>query len=273
MKDFLNESIRLGDSSIAVSNVLWFLLGLLVTYIITKIILKPLALFLRKRELELGKQYAIRKLLKYLLYFIGFSVSLSLLGIPIAGLIAVSSALLIGIGIGLQQIFNDLFSGLIILFDRKVRIGDFVDINGMVGRVDRIDLRTSMVTTLDNIAVVVPNSKLISDNVINWSSNRGIARFTIDVPAGYDSDIESVRQILIHCATANEEVLSKPEPIVFLEDFGANSYDFRLMFWSKEFKQIERLKSDIRFSIDKAFKKSGIKIPYPQLDVHMKSDH
>jgi small-conductance mechanosensitive channel len=223
--------------------------------------------------MESGKVFAITRILKYFLYIFFFGISLQLLHLNLSGLVLSASALLIGVGIGLQQIFYDLFSGMFMLFERKVQVGDYVEIDGMVGRVDQIDMRTSIVRTLDNISVVVPNSKLISDNVINWSSNRGLARFSIPVGVIYGSDVEKVKNVLVQCAILHEKVLKKPVPTVLFKSFGESSLDFHLMFWSRHFKEIEIIKSDLHFSVDKAFRANKITIAFPQLDVHLKRDY
>ena len=227
---------------------------------------------MRKRNVESGKVFAITRILKYTLYILFFSISLQFLKLNLGGLLIGASALLIGVGIGLQQIFYDLFSGLLMLFERKVQVGDYVTMDGMYGRVDKIDMRTSVLRTLDNISVVVPNSKLISENVINWSSSRGLARFSIPVGVVYGSDVNLVRTVLIECAVEQEKILTKPAPMVLFRDFGDSSLNFELMFWSKHFKEIEIIKSDLHFSVEKAFRENKIVIAFPQLDVHLKRD-
>jgi len=152
-------------------------------------------------------------------------------------------------------------------------VGDFVDMDGMYGRVDRIDMRTSMLRTLDNISVVVPNSKLISENVINWSSSRGLARFSIPVGVVYGSDVNKVKDVLISCAIEHEKILKKPAPTVLFRNFGESALNFDLLFWSRHFKEIEIIKSDMHFAIEKAFRDNKITIAFPQLDVHLKRDY
>ena len=155
------------------------------------------------------------------------------------------------------------------LIERKVQVGDYVEIDGMVGRVDGIDMRTSVVRTLDNISVIVPNSKLISDNVINWSSNRGLARFSVAVGVAYGSDVEMVTNTLVQCANKHKKVLQKPAPKVLFKSFGDSSLNFEIFFWTKHFKEIEIIKSDLHYYIDKAFREEKIVIAFPQIDVHM----
>jgi len=273
LKELFNKSLNLGETELTLGNLFLFLSALVIAWLISKIIVRIVYKALRQRGVDNGKIFSITRILKYVLYILFFIIALQLLHLNLGGLVLGASALLIGIGIGLQQIFYDLFSGLIMLFERKVQVGDFVDMDGMYGRVDRIDMRTSMLRTLDNISVVVPNSKLISENVINWSSNRGLARFSIPVGVAYGSDVNKVRDTLIECAERHDKILKKPAASVLFRNFGDSSLNFELMFWSRHFKEIEIIKSDMHFAIDKAFKDNKITIAFPQLDVHLKRDY
>ncbi len=270
MKELLQHTLEFGESKLTLGSVILFILALLISWIITKIITRFLYSTLRKRNVESGKVYAISRIVKYFLYILFFIIALQILNLNLQGLLIGASALLIGVGIGLQQIFYDLFSGFLMLFERKVQVGDFVDIDGMVGRVDKIDMRTSVVRSLDNISVIVPNSKLISENVINWSHNRGLARFSVSVGTAYGSNVDKVRSVLVECAKAHDKVLNKPAPTVLFSSFGESCLDFKVLFWSRHFKEIEVINSDLHFSIDKAFRENNIVIAFPQLDVHLK---
>ena len=246
-----------------------FIVALIISWLVATIITRLLYKGLKRRNIESGKAFAIKQIVKYVLYFLFFIISLQVLQLNLGGLLIGASALLIGVGIGLQQIFYDLFSGFLMLLERKVQVGEFVEIDGMVGRVDRIDMRTSVVRNLDNISVIVPNSKLISDNVINWSHNRGLARFSVTVGVAYGSNVQKVKSTLIACATEQERILKKPLPTVLFRDFGDSALQFDLKFWSRHFKEIEIIKSDLHFSIEKAFREARIRIAFPQMDVHM----
>lgn len=270
MKEFFNQTLELGGTNLTVRSLILFLVALVVSWLLSKVLTRLLYNGLKSRNIEAGKIYSITRIVKILLYIIFFTFSLQLLHLNLSGLLLGASALLIGVGIGLQQIFYDLFSGLLMLVERKVKVGDFVDIDGMIGRVDRIDMRTSVVRSINNISVIVPNSKLISDNVINWSSNRGLARFKVFVGVAYGSDTALVKKTLIECAKNHEKVLNKPEPTVLFNEFGASSLNFTLLFWSRHFREIEVIKSDLHFSIDNEFRAQKIEIAFPQLDVHLK---
>ncbi len=273
MKEFFNQSFELGGAKLTIGSLFLFIVAVLVSWLLGRIISRLLYNTLKKRNIDNGKVYSITRIVRVVLYFIFFIFSLQLLHLNLSGLLIGASALLIGVGIGLQQIFYDLFSGLIMLVERKVKVGDFVDIDGMIGRVDRIDMRTSVVRNIDNISVIVPNSKLISENVTNWSSNRGLARFKVSVGVAYGSDVDLVKSVLINCAKDHEKILNKPAPNVLFKEFGSSALNFNLLFWSRHFREIEMIKSDLHFTIEKAFRAHGIEIAFPQLDVHLKRNY
>jgi small-conductance mechanosensitive channel len=270
--EFFSQQFEIGSSKLTIGSLLLFLLAILISWILSKILSILLYKTLKKRQVDSGKVFAITQIFLYILFTIFFIFSLQILNLNLSGLLLGASALLIGVGIGLQQIFYDLFSGLLMLMERKVKVGDFVDIDGMVGRVDKIDMRTSIVRNIDNISVIVPNSKLISENVTNWSSNRGLARFKVMVRVVYGSDVELVKAVLIDCAKNHEKVLNKPAPMVQFKEFGESSLNFHLLFWSSHFREIDIIKSDLHFAINSAFSAHKIQIAYPQLDVHLKRD-
>ena len=182
-----------------------------------------------------------------------------------------SAALLVGFGLGLQQTFNDLVSGIILLSESSVSVGDVVTVDGIVGKVNRIGLRTSEVESMDEITIVIPNSKLVVDNVINWSYNGKHSRFQISVGVAYDADPEEVKKILLRIADSQIELSTQPKPSVQFVEFGDSSLNFKLHFYTKDFWNIERIKSDLRFKVFAAMKKAGIEIPFPQTDVWVRS--
>ena len=183
------------------------------------------------------------------------------------------SALLIGLGLGIQHIFNDLVSGFIILFDRSIKIGDVVEIeNELVGQVVKINLRTCMVITRDDVEVIIPNSKFTTENVTNWTHNSIRTRFNIDVGVAYGSDVKLVEKLLLQAAKENKLVTKENPPIVHFIDFGESSLDFKIYFYSEDNFRIEKIKSDLRFAIDKKFRENKVTIPFPQRDLHLKSN-
>jgi small-conductance mechanosensitive channel len=186
-------------------------------------------------------------------------------------LIASSAALFVGIGLGLQDIFKDIISSFFLLFERSVVVGDVVEMEGIVGCVQEINIRTSKIKTRNDITIIVPNSQLLRDKVINWSEENPRTRFIINVGVAYGSDTALVERLLVEAAMEHERVHKNPKPFVRFTDFGNSVLSFELLFWSNNIWEIEVVKSDLRFSIDQKFRESGVHIPFPQRDLHLKS--
>jgi small-conductance mechanosensitive channel len=257
--------------SFSVSNLLnaafIIVLARLFSWMIIQLILSQ---YYRSKQINVGSQYAFNQLLQYFVYIIAGLMALEALGFTLTLIWGGAAALLVGVGLGLQETFKDLFSGVILLFERRAEVGDVVEVDGLIGTVKRIGVRTSLVETRDNIVVIVPNSRLIVQHFVNWSHNDNKARFYIKVGVAYGSDTELVKQLLLDIARSNAEVIRHPAPFVRFVDFGDSSLDFELHFWSHEFIRIEDVKSDMRFKIDQAFRENGVTIPFPQRDVWMK---
>ena len=229
--------------------------------------------YYKKNKVNVGSQYAINQLMKYVLYIFAILMAMESLGIQMTIFLGGAAALLVGVGLGLQQTFNDLISGIILLFERSIEVGNVIELTGgMVGTVRRIGLRTSAVEMRENITVVVPNSKLITENVINWSHTDDKARFIVQVGVAYGTDTKLVKELLLKVARDNVYVLSSPGPGVRFTNFGDSSLDFHLIFWSRNFLVIEDIKSDLRFEINEVFLENKISIPFPQRDVWIKKD-
>lgn len=247
---------------------------LIVIFFVTKLVLYLLELLfednVKNRKIEQGKSQSIFQIVKYLVWVIAIALFLDSVGFSITILIASLSALLVGLGLGIQNFFNDIVSGIVILFDRSVKIGDIVEIQGeLVGKVEEIHLRTSKVLTRDDVVVIVPNSSFTSENVINWSHNSFKTRFGVHVGVAYGSDVELVKDLLIDAAKEHNDIESIPEPIVYFRNFGDSSLDFEILFYTEESFRVERIKSDLRFAINKKFKEHNVTIPFPQRDVHL----
>ncbi len=231
-----------------------------------------LATYYRRKEINIGTQYAINQLVQYFLFVIAALIILQYIGVQLTVLWGGAAALLVGIGLGLQQTFTDLISGLILLFDRSVEVADVIQVNELIGSVKKIGIRTSLVETWDGIMVIVPNSKLLSDYVINWSHYSRRARFHLKVGVAYGSDTQLVKKLLLQAATSHEKILKRPMPLVRFVDFGDSSLDFELLFWAKDLPHIEDIKSDLRFKVDQLFRENKVTIPFPQRDVWMKKE-
>lgn len=246
------------------SAVLILLITRLVLWVLTEIVLYP---YYKQKDINVGSQYAINRLLTYFVLLIAVIGTLQYVGINLTVLLGGAAALLVGIGLGLQQTFNDLICGIILLFERTVEVGDIVDMNGLVGTVKKIGIRTSLVETRDNVSVIVPNSKLVADNVINWSHFDSKARFKVGVGVAYGSDTALVKEILLKAAEEHTRIVRRPKPFVRFVNFGDSSLDFEILFWTRDLLGIEDVKSDLRFVIDQAFRDAGVSIPFPQRDL------
>lgn len=273
IKEFLEHKIfEIGDFSFSYYNI--FIL------IIIILIARSIIIFLEhllkrkvsnKKWITEGKQHAIVQIAKYIIYVIAFLVCFRSIGLDVTPFIIGSSALFVGLGFGLQEAFRDFVSGIILLFEGDVVIGDVIEFeNGMIAVVKRIKLRTSKVRTRDGIVVFVPNSQLINDRVINWSNSNLLTRFHISVGVAYGSDTELVEKILHEVAEEEESVSNRATSFVRFADFGDSSLNFDLFFWSEEVWRIEFVKSRMRFAIDKKFRHHKVTIPFPQRDVHFK---
>ena len=261
-----------GGLNITVRSVLTFI----VILVIARLLIKLLASLLSKalstnKRLDAGQRFTVVKLVKYFAYVIAFVIAANSAGVNLNALVVGSAALLVGIGLGLQHVFDDFISGFIILFEGTFQVGDVIEFDGMIARVVRIDVRTSKIINRDGNIIIVPNRKLTSENLNNWSHGSDLSRFNIGVGVAYGSDVEKVRDLLYQCALGHPDV-SKNRPIsVRFEEFGESALNFSVYFWAYRSWDVEVLKSDIRFAINKAFKENGVTIPFPQRDLHIKS--
>ncbi len=257
------EKLSFRISNILIS-ILIYLVAQWIVWIFIQLILYNVY---KRRKVEVGAQYAINQLFKYVVYVIAFILVLDNLGLDITILLGGAAALLVGIGLGLQQTFNDFISGLVLLFERTVAVGDVLEVEGIVGIVKKIGLRASTIETRGNITVLVPNSKLVNDKVINWTHFDDKVRFELKIGVAYGTDTQKVKDILIDLANNNPYVITYPSPFVRFNNFGDSSLDFTLYFFSRNFIVIEDIKSDMRFELDKKFREAGITIPFPQREI------
>jgi small-conductance mechanosensitive channel len=232
----------------------------------------------RHKHLDPGVQFTILRLVHYVVLAVGFIVALRIsVEADFTSLAVAFTALSIGIGFGLQFIAGDIASGFIILFERPVRVGDYVTIPGpdgklTEGRVRSINLRTTIVITNDNVAAVVPNSKIVNQNFLNWSYNRERrVRLTVGVGVSYDADPDHVTATLLRAAEGVQFALEEPKPTVQFMDFADSSLNFRLLVWSDKPRRHLLVKSAIRYRIHRLFKEEGIEIPPPQRDITFKN--
>lgn len=225
---------------------------------------------LSRTSLDSGVRHAIGVISQYTVVFLGLLLILQTAGIDFTALSVLAGGLGIGIGFGLQNIANNLISGLIVLLERPVKIGDRIEVAGSEGQVVAIRARSTTVLTNDNIAIIIPNSRFITEEVINWSYNDSKVRFRIPVQVGYGSDVRLVEQLLLQVARANADVLADPAPAVRFLKFGDDGLQFELRAWSTTLIQRKgKLVSDLNFSILENFRANRIEIPFPQRTIHI----
>src|ERR1043165_898557 len=225
----------------------------------------------KRLHIDAGLRYTICRLVKYVVVTVGFLVALKqAFAIDLTSIAVIFTALSVGIGFGLQYIASDIASGFILLFERPIRIGDRITIGDDEGDVQSINLRTTIVTTNDRIAIIVPNSKLVSQRVVNWSYGDPRARIAIPIGVADDSDIQLVTDTLIEAAQNVDNVLKEPPPRVQFLKFGDYSLDFRLLVWTNQPRRHVQIRSDINYRIAELFRDRSIRIPYPTQEFLLK---
>lgn len=273
LRDILNFEILSFDKySIKVYKIATILLIIVGTKILLWFIKKILGAHYKHQKFDEGTFYALFQIVKYIIWVIVFGLLLETIGVKVTILLAGSTALLVGIGLGLQQTFNDIVSGFILLSERSIKIGDILQIDGDVVKIQDIGLRTSKGLNRDDISIIIPNSLITTSKVINWSHQSKKTRFKIDVGVAYGSDVDLVTTLLIESLLEHPDKFDKKLIDARLVSFGSSSLDFQLLFFSNNIFRIEKVKSDIRRIINKKFNENKIVISFPQLDVHIKSN-
>ena len=270
--DFFNfEIFSFNDNSLSIFDLTNVIVIIIVTKLILWIISK--ALFNKKKlhKLDKGSAFALFQIIKYLIWIIAISLMLETLGIKVTILLAGSAALLVGVGLGLQQTFNDILSGIILLLEHSVKVGDILEIDGDRVIIQEIGLRTSKGMNVRQIVVIIPNSLITTNKVINWSHQTQKTLFNIDIGVAYGSDVDLVIKTLEESAIEHLEFSECEFKEVRFVNFGNSSMDFQLYFYSKNIFSIEKVKSDIRKIIYRKFNEHKITIPFPQMDLHVKS--
>lgn len=256
---------------------LFGLIGLLILLLLVVIGQKLFCRFvvrriLAKTKLDASLCYGIERIVGYLLILLGCYVALQMVGIDLSSLAVLAGAIGVGLGFGLQNIFSNFVSGIIILAERPITIGDRVEVGGVAGQITKISLRSTTVVTNDNISIIVPNAQFISETVINWSHGDSRVRFRMPVGVAYGTDMEKLQIALLSVAAENPHVLKDPAPSVFFVEFGDSSLNFELSVWNEDMsRRPRRLRSDLNFAIERKLREAGIEIPFPQRDLHVRS--
>jgi small-conductance mechanosensitive channel len=224
------------------------------------------------RVIDAGIRQAIATILRYVVLAVGFIIILQTAGIDLTALNVLAGAVGIGVGFGLQNIMSNFISGLIILFERPIKLGDRIVVGNVEGDVSKISGRSTTVVTNDNIAIIVPNSKFITEDVVNWSYTDATIRFRVPVGVSYDSDVGLVKKLLLEVAAQNPDVLEQPVPMVLFMEFGDSALLFELRVWTDTCTHRKNmLISALNYAIIEKFREHGVEIPFPQRDIHFRS--
>ncbi|WP_394330378.1 mechanosensitive ion channel family protein [Nitritalea halalkaliphila] len=255
--------------------------GLLLTLVFSVFLLLLVAEWIKKTlvgrvlpryQIEQGTRQSIGTIIKYIILIAGFFSILQTNGIDLSAFGILAGALGVGIGFGLQNITNNFISGLIILFERPIKVGDRIEVANVTGDVVKISARSTTITTNDNISVIVPNSYFIDSEVINWSHNDRMVRFNFPVGVSYKEDPEHIRKILMEIALEHPGVIKEPAPDILFDEFDDSSLNFNMRVWTTDFTNKPKvLKSELYYKIFKRFTEEGVEIPFPQRDLHIVS--
>ncbi|KAB1154231.1 mechanosensitive ion channel [Tenacibaculum aiptasiae] len=247
------------------------ILVLIVVLILASSLLKYFKKFVKRRlqTEDKNKFDTVFSFASWFIYIIIFLTTLNTSGVDVTAIFAASAALLIGVGLALQTLFQDIISGIFIIVDQSVHVGDIIEIDGKVGRVEEIKLRTTRAVTIDNKVLVIPNHKYLSNSLYNWTQNGTTTRESVSVGVAYGSDVQLVKELLLKAAKEHPKVFEYPAPLVVFENFGDSALEFKLIFTLNDSFQALIPQSEIRFKIDQLFREHNISIPFPQRDVHI----
>lgn len=263
---------QIQQTPVSVSSLFMFLLVIVSFFILSRILHRIfLKRIMDRMRLEEGTRYNLARITHYLVMLTGALVAFQFVGIDLSGFMMVFGLLSVGIGFGLQNITSNFISGLILLIERPIKVGDRITIGNTEGDVMEINMRSTTIRSLNNISIIVPNSEFVSSQVVNWSHRDLKIRLDIDVGVSYESDLEKVLKSLREVAVENEEVLPKPRPDVLHLGFGDSSWNMRLRVWIANPKRHLLTRSAINCAIVRKFRENDIEIPFPQRDLHVRS--
>lgn len=268
LQDLLTYKFHLGKTVVITpKSILLAIVFYFVTWLFLKLIRRIVSRALNDEARDKFK--GIFTFFNYFVYTVVTLVAFDTIGLNLTTLFAASAALLVGVGLALQTFIQDIISGIFILADQSVHVGDIIQVEGQIGKVERIQLRTTRAVTRDNRVLIIPNHKFMASILYNWTENGTLTRESIIVGVAYGSDVDRVRELLLEVASQHRMVLKKPLPTVLFNDFGDNALLFELLIPINRSFESNIVKSDIRFAIDKAFRENNIEIPFPQRVVHL----
>lgn len=264
----LEYTIKFSDTvSISIKNILL----LIVILVFAKVFLNFFEKLVTKRldQQDKNKFHTVFSFSRWLIYIVIFVTTLHSVGFNLNAVFAASAALLVGVGLAMQTWFQDIMSGIFIIIDQSVHVGDIIELDNKVGRVDEIKLRTTRAITIDNKVLIIPNHLYLTNSLYNWTQNGKSTRESVSVGVAYGSDVQLVKQLLIQAANEHPKVMKHPAPLVLFENFGDSALEFKLVFTLNDSFTAIIPQSEIRFAIDKLFREHNISIPFPQRDVHI----
>jgi len=275
--DFLDRLIHvklftLQDTPVTVLSMVVFVVLITATIYLSRLVKKGIYRFLRsKTEIDEGLKFTLSRVSQYVIVLIGVLISFQVLGINLTSLAFLFGLLSVGIGFGLQNITANFISGLIIMFERPISVGDRVEVSGKEGDVIEINIRSTKIQTLDNISIVVPNSQFVENDVINFSHGDPSFRLEVSVGVSYSSDLDTVLKALNEVAEEHPRVMRKPAHAVHLVNFGDSAWDMKLFVWVPDVRERYKMRNELNQAIVRKFEKLGIEIPFPQRDLHIRS--
>lgn len=265
------ELFTMQGSAITLNVILVFLLIIAASIFLSKYLR---AIFQSKfsDRFEGGLGFTVQRLMHYVILVVGFFIALETVGISLSSLTIVAGFLSVGIGFGLQNIASNFISGMILLFERPIKVGDMVTVDDEIGTIESINLRATLVNTVDNIDIIIPNSAFVEENVTNWSHGEEQIRLRCPFGVAYGSDTRKVQEKAIEVARSHEDVLDDPEPVCLFRSFGDSALNFELRFWVDSPRKRVKILSEINFQIDQLFREEDIEMPFPQQDLHIRSN-
>lgn len=269
VNELLNTTFHIGHHSLTVLDLVEVALLVLGAWLVMGLLKRALRRAERFSRLDEGKRFIVHRLVSTAVWALAVVSALSILGMDLTALWAGSAALLVGVGIGLQGFFNDVVSGFVLLFEGGVAVGNVLEVDGQLVRVERIDLRSTRVVSIDGELIVLPNSKVSGEAVTNLSQGEGAFRIKINVGVAYGSEVALVERLLIEAMAEQPEIAHHPEPVVYFQDFGDSSLDFTVVGWLQDPWFRMAVSSRVRATIDARFREHGVEIPFPQRDVHL----
>lgn len=269
-KDFILFKIQ--DVGITFSHLTVAVIAILLSLLVSRLIRSTLSnQVFKKMQIDQGLEYALLRFIHYVILIIGVYIGLKTINIPLGAVIGLFAVIGVGIGFGLQNLASNFISGVILLLERPVKVGDRLEVNDVWGDVKRINLRTTLIETPDKISIIVPNSKLLENEVVNYSYGDPKIRLRIPVGIAYGSDCKKAADLLVQVALENDRVLNDPKPKTWFREFGDSSLNFMLLCWIPNAVNKFDITSELNHAIDAIFRENGVEIPFPQRDLHLRS--